>query len=79
MPQQSHIYIPAPAHPDVLEQSVGQHPHGLVDDPVQGRVGSLCSVFAALWVALPAALHERSTGFTRNCRSKNTVEGENVA
>lgn len=49
-------------NPDVFEQSFGENPDRLVDDPVQGGMGSLSRVFAALWVALPAALHQRSTG-----------------
>lgn len=42
----------------MLKQSLSQDPHWLVDDPVQRGVCPLCRLLTALWVTLPAALHQ---------------------
>lgn len=52
----------------MLKQPVSQNSHRLVDDPVQGRVCPLCWLLTALWVTLPAALHQGPARCDKNIK-----------
>lgn len=60
----------------MLKKSLSQNPHWVVDNPVQRGVCPLCRLLAALWVTLPAALHQGSAREASDTKvnSKSTAD-----